>query len=337
MPVIRYLQGLGHTVTLAGNDWQRKYICQTFPGIDTIHLDGYNVQYSKTGKGFLFNLFKQLPGLLKTIEAENEWLLSEATHNNYDGIISDNRYGLYHPRIPSVIMTHQVLAQSGLGSIADNILCGIHYKRLQHFSECWVVDVPGSPNLAGKLAHPDVMPHNAKYIGLLSQIEPASTSEEHLLVLLSGPEPQRTLLADNLWEQVKHHNGKVVFIEGSDHVTEKGDIPPHIDYHKRITKEVLEPLIAKASLVICRSGYSTIMDLVVLGKKAVLIPTPGQTEQIFLGKHLHKEGMYYCVSQDKFRLGEVINAVKEFPFVMPALQNPHQQYKAVVDKWLESL
>lgn len=244
---------------------------------------------------------------------------------------------MYHPHIPSVIMTHQVLAQSGLGSFIDNMLRGIHYKRLQRFGECWVIDVPGSPNLAGKLAHPDVMPHNAKFIGLLSQIEPTATSAEHLLVLLSGPEPQRTMLADKLWEQVKHHNGKVVFIEGSDLVTDKGDIPPHIDYHKRITKEVLEPLIAKASLVICRSGYSTLMDLVVLDKKAVLIPTPGQTEQVFLGKHLHKEGMYYCVSQDRFRLDEVLQAVTSFPFVMPALQNPHQQYKAAVDAWLEGL
>lgn len=295
------------------------------------------MRYSKSGKGFLFNLFKQLPDLLKRIKEENEWLLQEATHNNYDGIISDNRYGMYHPHIPSVIMTHQVLAQSGLGSFIDNMLRGIHYKRLQHFGECWVIDVPGSPNLAGKLAHPDVMPHNAKFIGLLSQIEPTATSAEHLLVLLSGPEPQRTMLADKLWEQVKRHNGKVVFIEGSEQVTDKGDIPAHIDYHKRITKEVLEPLIAKASLVICRSGYSTLMDLVVLGKKAVLIPTPGQTEQVFLGKHLHKEGMYYCVSQDRFRLDEVLQAVKSFPFVMPVLQNPHQQYKAAVDAWLEGL
>jgi hypothetical protein len=295
------------------------------------------VHYSKSGKGFLFNLFKQMPDLLKRVAAENEWLLQEATHNNYDGIISDNRYGMYHPHIPSVIMTHQVLAQSGMGGFIDNMLRGIHYKRLQRFGECWVVDVPGNPNLAGKLAHPDVMPDNAKFIGLLSQIEPTITSEEHLLILLSGPEPQRTVLADKLWEQVKRHNGKVVFIEGSEHVTDKGDIPAHIDYHKRITKEVLEPLIAKASLVICRSGYSTLMDLVVLGKKAVLIPTPGQTEQVFLGKHLHKEGMYYCVSQDRFRLDEVLQAVKDFPFIMPALQNPHQQYKAVVDAWLEGL
>ena len=88
------------------------------------------MHYSKSGKGFLFNLFKQMPDLLKRIAAENEWLLQEATHNNYDGIISDNRYGMYHPRIPSVIMTHQVLAQSGMGGFVDNLLRGIHLSLI---------------------------------------------------------------------------------------------------------------------------------------------------------------------------------------------------------------
>ncbi len=275
--------------------------------------------------------------MLKTIKAENEWLMHEATYNHYDGIISDNRYGMYHPHIPSVIMTHQVLAQSGMGSMIDNMLRGIHYKRLGRFNVCWVVDVEGTPNLAGKLAHPDVMPANARYIGLLSQIEQRATSEQHILVLLSGPEPQRTILADKLWEQVKNYNGKIVFVEGSDNVTDKGIIPSHIEYYKRITKEVLEPLIANASLVICRSGYSTLMDLVVLGKKAVLIPTPGQTEQVFLGRHLHKQGMYYCVSQNEFILDDVLADIKNFSFKMPTLKNPHQQYMAVVDDWLDSL
>ncbi|OSZ82727.1 hypothetical protein CAP35_05545 [Chitinophagaceae bacterium IBVUCB1] len=275
--------------------------------------------------------------MLKTIKTEHEWLLRAASEYQFDGIISDNRYGMYHPNIPSIIMTHQVVAQSGLGDMVDALLRGIHYQRLQRFGACWVVDVQGVPNLAGKLAHPDVLPDNAKYIGLLSQIEHAATSEKHLLVLLSGPEPQRTMLADKLWEQVQGYDGKVVFVEGSEQVTYKGLIPAHITYHKRITKEVLTPLIADASLVICRSGYSTLMDLTVLGKKAILIPTPGQTEQEFLGKHLHKEGMYYCAAQKNFSLHQALKDVKNFPFHQPTMQNPHGLYKAVVDEWLASL
>ncbi len=337
VPVIQHLQSLGHTAVFAGNDWQRQYIVKTFPGIETIHLEGYNVEYSKKGGGFMAKLFAQLPGLLKTIRYEHQWVQQQAELLQINGIISDNRYGLYHPTIPSVIMTHQVLAQSGMGPFADNLLKRIHYKQLERFKDCWVVDVPGTPNLAGKLAHPDVMPANAQYIGLLSQVEPMSVSEQHLLILFSGPEPQRTLLADMLWQQVQQYKGKVVFVEGSDKVTDKGTIPAHITYHKRITKEVLQPLIAAANMVVCRSGYSTLMDLVVLNKKAILVPTPGQTEQEFLGRHLHKEGVFYHAPQKGLDLLTALKGAETFPFHKLPLANAQYQYKVVLENWLQKL
>lgn len=337
VPLIQHLQALGHSVLFAGNDWQRQYIEKTFAGIDTTHLDGYNVAYSKHGGGFMLKLFSQLPGLLRTIKNEQQWLQHNAMSWNIDGIISDNRYGLYHTSIPSVIMTHQVLAQSGMGYFVDNALRRIHYKRLECFNDCWVIDVPGTPNLAGKLAHPDVMPANAQYIGLLSQVEPMPVSEKHLLILLSGPEPQRTLLADMLWQQVQQHTGKVVFVEGSDTITARGAIPTHITYHKRITKEVLQPLIAAANMVVCRSGYSTLMDLVVLNKKAILVPTPGQTEQEFLGRHLHSEGVFYHAPQKGINLLTALKGAETFPSHKLPLANAQYQYRAVLENWLQKL
>lgn len=337
VPLIQYLQQLGHTVVFAGNQWQRSYINETFKAIDTIHLDGYNVHYSHSGSRFMLSLFSQLPKLLKTIQKEHDWLLNIAAQQHLDGIITDNRYGLYHPRIPSVIMTHQVLAQSGMGDMIDRLTSRVHYKQLRKFSQCWVVDVPGKPNLAGKLAHPAIMPPNAKYIGLLSQIEPAETSAEHLLILLSGPEPQRTMLSELLWRQVQHYKGKLVFIEGSNETATPDNIPGNISYYKRVTKEVLQPLLEAACMVICRSGYSTLMDLAVLDKPAILVPTPGQTEQEYLGKHLHKEGVFYHAPQKTFNLSKVLAATAQFPFHKLQLENAHQRYKLVIDDWIKTL
>lgn len=337
VPLIQYLYKNGHSVVFAGNEWQRNYITKTFPAIETIHLEGYNVHYSQSGKSFMFSLAKQLPGLLKTIMNEHNWLMQLTTGEHFDGIISDNRYGLYHPSVPSVIMTHQVLAQSGMGALTDNLLRRIHYKRLQQYGQCWIIDVPGRPNLAGKLAHPDVLPDNAKYIGLLSQIEQRRLNqEEHLLVLLSGPEPQRGILSDILWQQVLQHTGKVVFVEGSDNVHRK-NIPSHVVYHKRVTKEVLQPLIENANIVVCRSGYSTLMDLAVLNKKAILIPTPGQTEQEFLGAHLHREGVLYCTKQKNFNLKDSLSGTAKFPFKKLSLNNAHQLYRPILDEWIKEL
>jgi UDP-N-acetylglucosamine transferase subunit ALG13 len=336
VPVIRYLLDSGHTVTFAGNEWQRKYINETFSAINTIHLDGYDVRYGKNASGFLPALFMQLPRIIKTIKAENNWLKELAAKHHFDGIISDNRYGLYHSAIPNVIMTHQIAPQSGLGISADKIVASLHAKRLKRFNECWIVDVEGTPNLAGRLSHPQTKPNNGKYIGLLTQLEQTPTSEDHLLVMLSGPEPQRTILSDLLWKQLKSYDGKIVFVEGSE-IKKHSEIPEHIEYHQRITADVLTPIIAKASIIICRSGYSTLMDLIALQKKAIIIPTPGQTEQEYLGKHLHNEGVFFCAEHENLYIGNALEKAKSFPFNTIALSNAYEQHKPVIDNWLEKL
>jgi hypothetical protein len=327
-------------VLFAGNEWQRKYISETFPAIETIHRDGYDVTYSKRGSGFLFSLFYQMPRLVKTIRKEHEWLENLTKGRHFDGIISDNRYGLFHNKIPSVMMTHQLLAQSGMGEAIDQVLRRLHYKYIQRFWSCWVVDVEGDPNLSGKLAHPGVVPKNAHYIGLLSQIaeeKSGASKEEHLLVLLSGPEPQRSILSEKLWGQVQGHKGKVVFVDGSNDATEPSGIPPHISYYKQLTKADLVPLIAGASMVVCRSGYSTLMDLVALNKKAILIPTPGQTEQEYLGKHLHTEGVFYSVPQKRLDLHQALIDCQLFPFRPVEIREAHMQYVPILEQWVKSL
>lgn len=337
VPLIQYLLQNGHSVVFAGNEHQCSYITKTFPAIETIHLEGYNVQYSHSASGFMFSLLKQIPHLLKTVKEEHNWLLKLATQEHFDGIISDNRYGLFHPTIPSVIITHQLQVLSGMGAMADNLLRLMHYKRLKQFNQCWIADVAGKPNLAGKLAHPKTLPPAAKYIGLLSQIENnTGFTEEHLLVLLSGPEPQRSILSDMLWQQIQDYKGKVVFVEGSEDVPVR-NIPAHVSYHKRVTKDVLQPLLERAAMVICRSGYSSLMDLAVLNKKAILIPTPGQTEQEYLGKHLHQDGVQYCAAQKNFNLQQALSATEKFPYRMLLLHNAHQQYKTVLDEWVKNL
>ncbi|MBS1587228.1 MAG: glycosyl transferase family 28 [Bacteroidetes bacterium] len=339
VPVIRHLQASGHKVVFAGNEWQIDFIYKTFPGIETAFLDGYDVSYSRHGRGFITAILLQLPGILSTIHKEHNWLINICNHHHFDGIISDNRYGLYHPSIPSVIMTHQLHVQTGKGKLADNIFAWLHYKMLQRFSTCWAVDLAGDPDLSGSLAHPDSLPRNTSYLGLLSQFDVAKDQEQekHLLVLLSGPEPQRSILSALLWQQAKVHTRKVVFVEGSNAVTEPEQIPEHITYHKQLTREALQPLIANASIVICRSGYSSIMDLVALNKKAILIPTPGQTEQEYLAKHLQQSGMFYSAVQKGFNLEKTLRNATSFPFTKPDLSTAFTQHKQVIDDWLLSL
>ncbi len=332
------MRAKGHRILFAGNHQQCDYISGTFSGIETIYLEGYNVRYAAAASMFMPAIIKQIPSLLHTIRKENAWLKETVVQHKIDLVLSDNRYGFYHDPVPSVIITHQLNIITGFGSMADNILRRLHYRFLNRFSNVWVADVQQAPGLAGRLSHPTSLPHNTQYIGLLSQVEPlATTHSGYLLVLLSGPEPQRTLLADKLWHQVQSYIGKVMFVEGSDEVAAKQNIPPHITYHKRLSGKALVAAISGADMAICRSGYSTLMDLVKLNKKAILIPTPGQTEQEYLGRVLYKNGVFISKLQKSFNLADALAEAKQFPFRKMQFGDAFEQFKAVIDSWLNNI
>jgi hypothetical protein len=360
VPLIRHIQGLGHVPVVACNASQRLFIEETFGPIDIIHLEGYNISYSQWNKWAQIGLLAQLPHIQRTIRNEHNWLQQLTMRRQIDGIISDNRYGLWHPRIPSVIVTHQLMVRTGLGKFADHTIQKLHYKYLNRFNEVWVPDESTAPGLAGELSHPSFKPCNTKYIGLLSRFHETdlfigrsfseggrltthsfigrSFSEGgRLLILLSGPEPQRTDLSQLLWQQVQHYDGKVIFVEGSEHAITPTNIPQHITYHKRLTDTALAPLMQQASMIICRSGYSTLMDLAAIQKKAILIPTPGQTEQEYLATSLHAAGIFYIAPQKGFQLATSLREASHFPFEPITFQQSFTQHKKVLEDWIQSL
>src|SRR6185312_274155 len=131
---------------------------ETFGHIDIIHLDGYHISYSGWNRWAQMGILSQLPRITKTIRREHEWLMKLCAQRQFDGIISDNRYGLFHPHIPCVILTHQVCVQTGFGNMPDNVIRKLHYKFLERFNETWIVDMPETPNLGGKLSHTRPLP-----------------------------------------------------------------------------------------------------------------------------------------------------------------------------------
>jgi len=66
--------------------------------------------------------------------------------------------------------------------------------------------------------------------------------------------------------------------------------------------KLLNDLINKSEILIMRSGYSSIMDLNKLERNAVLVPTPGQTEQIYLAERLMKENLFFSCKEEDFSL-----------------------------------
>lgn len=338
VPVIQHLLHCGHRVLFAGNEQQRAYIQVTLPDLPSVHLQGYNISYAKQGNMFMAAIAGQVPKVMRAIGQEHDWLKKIVVEHHIDAVISDNRYGLHHHNIPSVIMTHQLQVMSGMGSWVDNMLRKLHYHYLQKFNACWVVDIPDAPGLAGALSHPAALPHHTTYIGLLSQLQIINdAAQDYLLVLLSGPEPQRTMLSQQLWAQLQDYKGQVVFAEGKADADIPVHIPAHVRHYPILTKGNLETMLQGAAMVICRSGYSTIMDLVKLQKKAILIPTPGQTEQEYLAKQLHQQGCYPYLSQKDFEIDKAMVMAAQFSYQPLATPAAYDMYKGVLDNWLQKI
>lgn len=315
IPIIRYLLSQGHTLYAAAEGASAKLLRENFPSLNILQLDGYRIHYSRKRKLFTAKILLQVPKILSAIKKEHGWLQEQQQVHHFDLIISDNRYGLYHKQVKSVMLTHQLQIMSGQGAFADSVLRRMHYRMLQKFDQCWIVDEKHHGGYSGKLAHPEILPEHATYAGLLSQfsgneVKAGAEATANVLVLLSGPEPMRGQLEQLIFSQITLLSTYSFTIVGGNPLGRAiTDLPDHITYHTHLNAEQLLPQLQGASLVICRSGYSTVMDLAVLGKKALLVPTPGQTEQEYLASYLADCGYFLTCKQEELDLARQIPMV----------------------------
>ena len=337
IPLIRLLLSHQAEVLIAAEGAAATLFKTEFPGIVILPLKGYHITYSNHKNAFFLKMFIQLPKILEAIRHEKKWLEATLGPNRIDAVISDNRYGFCSKMVPGVFITHQLHIRSGY-RLLDSIIQKINYRFISRFGECWVPDSGTSDNLAGALSHPDHLPSvPLKYIGLMSRFEkkPVTTTYD-LAVLLSGPEPQRTLFEKILLEQLQMVSGKVMLVRGLPGDIEKPLIPspPGITIHNHLPAAALNDVLLQSDMVIARSGYSTIMDLVAIGKKAILVPTPGQTEQEYLASYLSDKKIFCAFSQDGFSLQDALRTAAAFPFASPGEYTFNED--AVVD-WLNRL
>ncbi|MGG9970931.1 glycosyltransferase [Ferruginibacter sp. SUN002] len=337
IPIINELLAEGCKVIIAGEGPVEILLKREFPKLDFLHLDGYDITYSRYKLLLPLKMIVQMPKVLAAIRKENKWLREAVKAYKIDAVISDNRYGLYHTEIPSVFITHQLLIKTG-NLFTEKIVQKINYSFIKKYTECWVPDF-GRPNkIAGDLSHPAVVPENEKYIGCLSRFKKFDNVKKKydLLVLISGPEPQRTIFEELLLLQLKDYHGYVLFVRGLPDVNdEKKATNTAITIINHLASNELNEAIQQSAMVISRSGYTTIMDLIKLQQKAILIPTPGQTEQEYLAKNLTEQKIFYCVAQDKFILKEAIEAANNFsPMLIHA---DMEQYKKRIEVFVKSL
>jgi uncharacterized protein (TIGR00661 family) len=316
IPIINELIQHNCQVVLAASGRGKSLLQQEFPYLHMLELPGYNIQYASSGWGLAMKIVAQIPRLLSAIKREQRWLQKVVADEGIDAVISDNRYGLFSTAIPSVFITHQLRIQTPF-VWATGLLQQLNYRYISRFKGCWVPDAQGRDNLAGELSHPlQKPPVPLFYTGPLTRFRSRTRKEEgkHLLVLLSGPEPQRTILEKKLKVELTTYSNPVVLVRGLPGNNDSLSMGKNVIVYNHLPAVALEKVLNDASLVISRCGYSTVMDLSSIQKRSILIPTPGQTEQEYLAKHLMQKGIALCVNQSEFRLKNAVALAETFPF-----------------------
>jgi uncharacterized protein (TIGR00661 family) len=315
--IIRELIAAGCEVFIATDGNQKKLLEAEFPQAIFLPLKGYNVVYGTTKFSLAFRIFFQVPKIIKAIENEHRWLNKIVEEHKIDVVISDNRYGLYHKKAHSVFITHQLRIKTPLGKVAEDFLQKLNYKYINKFDECWVPDTADEQSLAGELSHPKTKPTiGLTYIGPLCRFTPENSDIEthYILILLSGPEPQRTLLEKKLLIQLNDFKQPTFFIRGLPGDAPLPKVPHHVFILNHLATFALQKAIQQAIFVVSRCGYTTLMELTVLRKRCILIPTPGQTEQEYLAKHVMEQKMAMSIPQHKFKLSNAIELAELFNY-----------------------
>lgn len=303
IPIINALISEGFEPIIASDGEALALLRKEFNSLPWIKLPSYNITYAKNGKYFKLKLIREFPKLLKVIRDEKKLINNFLGKNEISGIISDNRLGVKSKKVPSVFMTHQLNVLSGNTTWFSTKM---HQYFINKFDVCWVPDAHGAINLSGKLGRTKSLAIPTKYIGPLSRFNYHNTEIKYdILVLISGPEPQRTLLEEKLFFEFKNYSRSIVFVKGIVEQEQTIEVIGNMTIYNFMTTELLEKTINESDLIISRSGYTSVMDLAKLNKKAFFIPTPGQYEQEYLANRLTDIGLVPSCSQDKFTLKNI--------------------------------
>lgn len=341
VPLINEILQQGHEVILAADKAPLAFLQSAFPQLNHLPFPGFEPRYSH-GNSQVWATLKSLPAMYAWAKRDHVWIEKAIQDHQIDGVIADNRFGAWSRKLPAVFITHQLQISipaylKGMKPIVN----GLNHKYIRNFSDCWVPDYAFEPSLSGALSHPDSKSLNVHYIGPLSrftdnegQPETLSTAYD-ILAILSGPEPQRSLFERRIVEDAKDLSVRVCILRGRPGRTDLPQTQKNICFINHAADAQMIHLMHASKMVLSRPGYSTIMDLTALQKKAYFVPTPGQTEQMYLAAHMKKKRWFDWAPQASFSLKAALNSTSGFG--PAALPDPRPLLSKKLESWLASL
>lgn len=313
IPLALELKSRGCEVIFGADPHLLPLIEKELPDIRLIEIRSAPIRYSRLLPQYI-SVFLQLPLIIFSAIRENVSLRRLAQQIRPSVIISDNRFGFFHRDIFSVYVTHQLRIPfpSSL-RFMEPFAAWLHGMIIKRYDLCLIPDYPGPVNLSGRLSHDMKLAGNIHYMGPLSRFKSEGPhrqsnakgegsiglvrqiiQQSRYCLIMSGPEPQRSILMKKVKDALR---GKQLFILTTDPVKESDDDDDGVTYVIRPDNGTMREMITGSAMVIARAGYTSVMELTSLGKGAILIPTPGQPEQEYLGEHLNGRYGFVTLSQ----------------------------------------
>jgi UDP:flavonoid glycosyltransferase YjiC (YdhE family) len=323
MPIIRRLLRHGQEVLIAAQGAPADVLAREFPNLQIVPVAGYDMRYGSGRLGLYLRFPWMTARVLRRARREHRDAERLVREHRIDAVISDNRFGFHTERARCVYMTHQLCVKFPRGfGFLERAVWRRHARFMAGYNEVWIPDLPGEDNLTGDLTRKYPLPSHHRFIGLLSRFEGVEASARHgvapdVLVLLSGPEPQRTRLEQAVLPQLDRLDATAVVLRGTPGTEVRGEPGERVRTVPHADSAEMLALLSAAGAVVCRGGYTTIMELVALGKKAVLIPTPGQTEQEYLCRRLSARGRFVVCSQERLDLKDALGRLAALPQPVP--------------------
>ena len=319
IPLVRKLQETGNKIFIGTGNEHILFFRDELPGLSFIRFSGFKPSYSRILPQYIALLFK-IPSLGYHTISEHFRLKRIIRDHNIDIVISDNRFGLWNKTVRSVYITHQVrIPFPRKFRSFEWIGIRLHRYIIKKYDYCFIPDLPGDNNISGRLSHGMKLPENVRFIGILSRFNlPRTTGTlkdvpPHNTLILSGPEPQRRIFRQKVTELLSN-NLPVVILEGKPGSNGNASRSGTIISYSHLPLAEMQEIISGSENLIARSGYTVIMELISLNCGALLIPTPGQTEQEYLAEYLSAKGWFTAASQKSLDSGITLSGKKTFDF-----------------------
>ena len=318
LPLIKRMIQNGHQISIVGQGRSLEFIKKELGKKHTYYeISDYSPVYSS--KAFSVTKFVgKVPFYLREVAKEHKKIEQLVNSNGYERIISDSRFGVYHPGIPSFLIFHQLrFIAPGRIKILERCTEGFNYFFFRNnFQKFLIPDVEKEDlSLSGDLSHNLCYFKEAKinYLGVLCDLKKREISQDiDYFISISGPEPQRTIFEKKIMSQLSSLKGRVVIALGKPE-EKKETSCKDVKIFSYLGRKKQEEMMNRSRLVITRPGYTTLMELAMLGKKALFIPTPGQTEQMYLAEYHFKKANFYRVFQNEVNLAEDVVKAEKYP------------------------